>query len=680
MIKIYARGSRRAEVLIHEAIGEDWFGNGLTSKRFVQELNDLGEVDEILVRINSPGGAVFDGVAIYNALKEHRARIDVLVEGLAASIASVIAMAGDRIRMGEGALMMIHNPWTLAIGDADDLRKTAETLDQVTEALIDIYQARTGLSRDEIRTMLDAETWFTAAQAVEKGFADEAATEDESDEAVAAVRHDHRARYAQAREQFRRKADQNAMRIAASLLQSVRTDATQESTMPETNTTPASGQTTDVNAAVQEALAAERNRRAGIRQAFGRFAAEYRELLDACLEDERCTVDAARERLLAKLGERHEPLSGTFVQPGADARDKFLAGAEQALLARIGLAKREEGNEFAGRGLPDLAATALTRAGVSVKGLTRAQVAAKIFAMQTTSDFPQLMSNVAGKVLRAAYSEFPPTWRAWAAKGEVSDFKIHPRIQLGAFNSLEEIPEGGEYTYGSFKEDYENAQAVTKGKAIALTRQMIVNDDLGAFQRRARFMGRAAARTVNEDAYKLLTSGTSNNGPTSSDGVQYFNASHSNLTSPGTVINLQNIGKMRAAMRKQKDKSGRQTLNIEPKVLLVPVGLEDTAKQLITSESDPAATNSRVRNIYYNALTVVSDPYLDGVSATAYYLFADPNDVPAFEVVFLDGIEEPFVDEMIDFDTDAMKFKVRLDYGVAPGDWRAAQRNLGAQS
>ncbi|MFO7278684.1 MAG: ATP-dependent Clp protease proteolytic subunit, partial [Pseudomonadota bacterium] len=81
MIKIYARGSRRAEVLIHEAIGEDWFGNGLTSKRFVEELNDLGEVDEILVRINSPGGAVFDGVAIYNALKEHPARIDVLVEG-----------------------------------------------------------------------------------------------------------------------------------------------------------------------------------------------------------------------------------------------------------------------------------------------------------------------------------------------------------------------------------------------------------------------------------------------------------------------------------------------------------------------------------------------------------------------------------------------------------------------
>src|SRR5690606_34566086 len=113
-----------------------------------------------------------------------------------------------------GAMMMIHNPWTLAIGDADDLRKTAETLDQVTEALIDVYQARTGLSRDEIRTMLDAETWMTGPEAVEKGFADESATEDESDEAVAVVRHDHRARYARAREQFRRKADENAMRIA----------------------------------------------------------------------------------------------------------------------------------------------------------------------------------------------------------------------------------------------------------------------------------------------------------------------------------------------------------------------------------------------------------------------------------------------------------------------------------
>jgi len=110
VIKIYARGSRRAEVLIHEAIGEDWFGNGLTSKRFVQELNDLGEVDEILVRINSPGGAVFDGVAIYNALKEHPARIDVLVEGLAASIASVIARKASPMSTPRPRTTRPHRP------------------------------------------------------------------------------------------------------------------------------------------------------------------------------------------------------------------------------------------------------------------------------------------------------------------------------------------------------------------------------------------------------------------------------------------------------------------------------------------------------------------------------------------------------------------------------------------
>jgi hypothetical protein len=114
-------------------------------------------------------------------------------------------------------------------------------------------------------------------------------------------------------------------------------------------------------------------------------------------------------------------------------------------------------------------------------------------------------------------------------------------------------------------------------------------------------------------------------------------------------------------------------------VLLVPVGKEDTARTLISSETDPASGNSRVPNIYRNSLEVVADPYLDGVYANAWYLIASPSDPASpMEVVFLDGNQSPFIDDEVDFDTDALKFKVRLDYGVAIGDWRGIYRNVGA--
>jgi hypothetical protein len=433
-------------------------------------------------------------------------------------------------------------------------------------------------------------------------------------------------------------------------------------------------------------LADETARRDAIKSRFGRFSADHRELFDACLDDVSVTPDVASERLLAKLGEGSEPLRPVAsAHVIVDSRDKFIAGAQAALEARAGVGKRDESNEFNGATMVGLATRALVLAGESVRGLSPDAIARKVLATHTSSDFPNLLSSTAGKVLRAAYEAFPQTWRTWAAVGSVSDFKIHPRIQLGSFNSLATIPEGGEYTYGTLGETYENAQAVTKGKALALTRQMIVNDDLGGFARRARFMGDAAARTVNEDAYTYLTS-ASGLGPTSSDTGTFFNATavttaggHANYTSSGTAMSVASLGVGRIAMAKQKDSGLKTTLNIQPSVLLTSVGKEDTARTLLASETDPSSSNSKVPNIYKNRYAVVADPFIDSVYANSWYLFVDPaSSAAAFEIVFLDGNETPFVDDAIDFDTDALKFKIRLDYGVAPGDWRGAYRNVGA--
>jgi ATP-dependent protease ClpP protease subunit len=685
MIKVQARGPGQAEILIYDPIGGGFFGDGVTAKRFVDDLEGLGDVRDILVRINSPGGEVFDGFAIFNALKNHPAQVHVQIDGLAASIASVIAMSGDLITVGDGAMLMIHDPWSLAMGDADDMRAAADMLDKVKVGIAQAYVNRTGLDAAEIDAMMTAETWFTADEAVAQGFADERTRDTEP-----AIPPEPAARFnwAMAMAKYHNTPQSfNTPQASADLPKSAPAGAMPKEAIM---TTQASASVQDADKIAQDAgkaaLAQERARRTGIRNAFGRYSDEHRTLLDDCLDDENCSVQAAQTKLLAKLAEGAEsivPKPGTIV-PGADGGEKFKAGAAQALLSRIGIEKREAANEFNGLSLCGIAAHALSMRGISVKGLSNDGIARKVLAL-SSSDFPSLMSNVAGKVLRAAYDAFPDTWRPWVAVGEVSDFKVHPRIQIGAFNALDTIPEGGEYTYGGLAEEAENAQATTKGKAIALTRQMVVNDDLGAFNRRAQLMGRAAARSVNASVYALLTSGSGNNGPDTSDTGQYFNATavttaggHANLTSGGTAISTASLGVGRTAMRKQKDKSLSETLNIQPTLLLTPVGVEDLAKEIVTSETKSGQTNSRQPNVLRNMFTVISDPYLDGVSATAWYLFANPLDVAPFEVVFLDGNQTPFLDEMVDFDTDAMKFKVRLDYGVAIGDWRAGYKNAGA--
>jgi len=164
-----------AEILIYSFIGEDFFDGGISAKGLLQAIEDLGEVTEINVRINSPGGDVFDGVAIHNALERHPATINVHIDGLAASIASVIAMAGDTILIASNALMMIHNPHAFAIGDAAEMRKTADLLDKAKEGLVSSYLAHVGdvMEREEIEAFMDDTTWFTAEEAVAAGLADE---------------------------------------------------------------------------------------------------------------------------------------------------------------------------------------------------------------------------------------------------------------------------------------------------------------------------------------------------------------------------------------------------------------------------------------------------------------------------------------------------------------------------
>lgn len=159
------------ELWIYDTIGEGFFSAGVTAKAVRDDLAKMDTKQRLTVRINSPGGDVFEAVAINALLSEWKGGVDVQVDGLAASAASYIATVGDKVTMAEGSMLMIHDPWTVAFGNAEEMQRAADTLDKIAENLVGAYSRKSGLASAEVRDIMRAETWLTADEAVAKGFA-----------------------------------------------------------------------------------------------------------------------------------------------------------------------------------------------------------------------------------------------------------------------------------------------------------------------------------------------------------------------------------------------------------------------------------------------------------------------------------------------------------------------------
>lgn len=279
-MRAMARGS--VEILMYDEIGA-W---GITAKQFAQDLVACGDVSQIILRIHSPGGDVFAGMAIYNTLKAHPARVDVYIDGLAASMASVIAMAGDKVYMPPNAMMMIHKPWGAQGGDADDMRRYADLLDKVETALVQAYVSKTGKSAEEIHALLKDETWMDGSEAVAAGFADQLIAP-----LVAAA-------------QLKSKRMQEFEHMPPEAFSALMNPRNQvPAPAPAVLPAPAPAATLTADQIRAQVIAEEGARRTGITAAFGSFAGPHAELLQACVADMTCTVEGARAQLLAKLGE-----------------------------------------------------------------------------------------------------------------------------------------------------------------------------------------------------------------------------------------------------------------------------------------------------------------------------------------------------------------------------------------
>jgi ATP-dependent protease ClpP protease subunit len=713
------------EMLLYGDVGDPWgWGDGFTPSDVAMGLAEHGAGD-ITVRLNSGGGSAFDGMAIHSLLKTHAGKVTIAIDGVAASAASLIAMGGDRIEIRKGAMMMIHDPSMITMGTEDDHRASAELLGKLAGSYASVYADRSKKTPDAAREIMRAETWLDSADAVKEGFADGELPE----KAATAALFDYRvyahapaglpvrpregaARGARLEVHARSSAADAALnqekvlmdkKWAAAIYAAAETSGLPLKTI---NAIVAKAATEEeakaaLATAIAEAKAAadlaerERQASAGKPWAAGFFASASTSGLELvalnAIVAAAATHDQAKDKLIEAMTAKNNDKpggDGARVRVGTDARDKLVAGASRSLIARAPLFVLKDGkpspdgeqNEFSGMTLRELARATLERAGIRDIPRDPMKMVALAMAPVTmtsgllgTSDFVNILANVANKAMLKGYEESPETFAQWTGTGTLPDFKTAKRVDLGLFPSLAKIEEGAEYTYASISDRGVSLVLATYGKMFSITRQAIINDDLSAFTKIPMKMGNAAKRTIADLVWAILVAN-----PNAPDGTALFHANHNNLITAAGILGATALDTARVKMATQKDPDNiKSGLNIRPAYLLVPVALQGTANQLMASQSEPGQNNAAVANRVANMAQVIGEARLDADSAVKWYLAGDPNVYDTIEVDYLNGVQAPTLEQREGWNVDGAEFKVRHDAGVNLLDFRALLRSNG---
>jgi hypothetical protein len=388
-------------------------------------------------------------------------------------------------------------------------------------------------------------------------------------------------------------------------------------------------------------------------------------------------IDAARTAILDKVAiDADKVRTSSQVSIPLGGRDERVTRREavaNALLHRYAptlFSLTEPAREYRGMTLLELAREQLSSAGVNVRGLSRDEIATR--ALHSTSDFPEILSAVTNKTLRQAYEAYPRTFMPFSRQVLATDFKAMNRVQIGEAPQLLKVGEGGEFKRGTIAESKESYRIETYGRVVAITRQVLINDDLDAFTRIPAMYGTAIA-TLESDVVWAIVIANAN----MADGVPLFHATHRNLAAPGTALSVTSIGDGRTAMAKQTGLDKKTVLNVRPAYLLVPAALELAAEQIIAQNLMPAKTGDVVPQSI-RTLTPISEPRLDAASATAWYLVANPAQIDTIEYAYLEGQQGAYIETRNGFDVDGVEIKCRLDFGAKAIDWRGLYRNPGA--
>ncbi|MQP68366.1 peptidase U37 [Niveispirillum sp. SYP-B3756] len=450
--------------------------------------------------------------------------------------------------------------------------------------------------------------------------------------------------------------------------------------MDETQTPPVGTDATpppapDTDTLVARARETERERVGTIHALAGRLGLE-RGFADDLVQ--RGTgLDEARRLILDKVAEASDRTrifpQVTVPLGGKDERLLRREAVSAALLHRYSptlFPLTDQAREYRGLSLLELAREFLTQAGVAVRGLSRDEIATR--ALHSTSDFPEVLSAVTAKTLRQAYEVYPRTFTPFCRQVLATDFKAMHRVQIGEAPQLLKVNEGGEFQRGTIGESKESYRIETYGRVVAITRQVLINDDLDAFTRIPAMYGTAIATLESDVVWGILTANAA-----MADGKALFHVDHKNLAGTAAPPTVTAIGDARAAMAKQTGLDKKTVLNIRPSFLIVPAALELTAEQLVAQNLTPAKTSDIVP-ASIRTLTPIAEPRLDAASATAWYLAANPAQIDTLEYAYLEGQQGAYIETRNGFDVDGVEIKCRLDFGAKAIDWRGLYKNAGA--
>ncbi len=457
----------------------------------------------------------------------------------------------------------------------------------------------------------------------------------------------------------------------------------------------------EIKAEVERQLKAEKVRRQTILN-HCKLAKLERSFADSLIEDESVTVEIAQERIIRKMASN--PVGGAV--EGSDVRatengiDRFFDAVRDGLIIRSHRGarlsreseahKNKDAHDFKSMGLNRMAELVLRQKGINTDRMNPVDIAKVAMgnsdalrrhekliqrsAYHTTGSFPNLLLDSINKTLLAAYEEAPYTWEVWARQApSVQDFKQINRTRFSEAPDPEQVPERAEYKEKAMSDSKESYRVEKYGEMFTISWETVVNDDLDAISRVPAMHGNACRRKVNKEVYAVLTANA-----LMGDGNTLFSASHasgSNLSGASAAPSVTTLNAAFAAMRTQKGLSADSVVSVIPRYLIVPAALEATALELVSSTSYIVANgNSGVQNLYGQGgsrqLNVVCDPNLDGNSATAWYLSADPSQIDTVEVSFLQGEESPVLESDWNFRRDVYEYKVRQTFGVKAIDWR----------
>lgn len=395
------------------------------------------------------------------------------------------------------------------------------------------------------------------------------------------------------------------------------------------------------------------------------------------------TIEQVRGELLEARRKAPAPIaSAAKVEVTADERDKFRSKAVASICMRSGLSAKDIGIEekefraleserVRGLSLIDMARESLEMSGVNTRLMPRDIIAERALG-HSTSDFPYLLSTSAAKSMNKAYMETPASYQKWAGKGILVDFKTTDLVQMSGFSTLQEVPQGMPIKQITMSDAREQAALKTYGGVFTLSRQALINDDLGAFTRIPAGLASAARKKINTLVYGVL-----NDNANMADGTALFVGGHANLGSTAAISDT-TITEAVKLMGLQTDLQSNY-LNLFPAYMLVPKTKEGIALKYMTVMQgvvDTAAASST----YRGRMEVISDANLDASSTTAFYFAANPNEIDTVTVYFLNGQDAPNIREAeaVVGAPQGISYEVFIDVVAKAPDWRGLVKNAGA--